>query len=117
MSDKKPTDVPEESKASEAEEGSNPKEGGARARIRGVAKRLLDEPVGIEEAKELIGSVLDGSDRARSEIVRLVGREVRTYLDGLGIQDDLKHVVENYSLEVKASVHLKPLLQDDEESD
>lgn len=107
-----------EEKNDEAEAGSEAdREGaerGARARIRGVAKRLLDDPVGIEDAKELIGTVLDGSDKARSEIVRLVGREVRTYLDGLGLQDDLKHLMENYSLEVKASVHLKPLQQDDE---
>ena len=117
MSDKKPTDVPEDSNLPEAEEASNPSERGARARIRGVAKRLLDEPVGLDDAKELLGTVLDGSDRARSEIVRLVGKEVRTYLDGLGIQDDLKHLVENYSLEVKASVHLKPLLNDEEDSE
>ncbi len=115
MSDKKPTDVPGES--TETEEAPNPAERGARARIRGVAKRLLDEPVGLDDAKELLGTVLDGSDRARSEIVRLVGKEVRTYLDGLGIQDDLKHLVENYSLEVKASVHLKPLLNDEEDSE
>ena len=85
---------------------------GARKRIRGVARRLLEDPPSIDEAKELLGTVLDGSDRARTEFVRLVGREVRTYLDGLGLQDDLKHIVENYSLEVNASIHLKPLTEE-----
>ena len=82
---------------------------GPRKRIRGVARRLLEDPPSMEEAKELLGTVLDGSDRARTELVRLVGREVRTYLEGLGLQDDLKHIMENYSLEVSASLHLKPL--------
>jgi len=117
MSDKNKTEEPEKGKESGAEEAAGTGERGARARIRGVAKRLLDEPVSIDDAKELLGTVLDGSDRARSEIVRLVGKEVRTYLDGLGIQDDLKHLVENYSLEVKASLHLKPLREKEEQSE
>ncbi len=82
---------------------------GPRKRIRGAARRLLEDPPTLDEAKELLGTVLDGSDRARTELVRMVGREVRTYLEGLGLQDGLKHVAENYSLEVNASLRLKPL--------
>jgi hypothetical protein len=82
---------------------------GPRKRIRGAARRLLEDPPTLDEAKELLGTVLDGSDRARTELVRMVGREVRTYMEGLGIQDGLKHVAENYSLEVNASLRLKPL--------
>jgi len=82
---------------------------GPRKRIRGAARRLLEDPPTLDEAKELLGTVLDGSDRARTELVRMVGREVRTYMEGLGIQDGLKFVAENYSLEVNASLRLKPL--------
>jgi nitrogen-specific signal transduction histidine kinase len=82
---------------------------GPRRGIRGAARRLLEDAPTLDEAKELLGTVLDGSDRARSELVRMVGREVRTYLEGLGLPDGLKHIAENYSLEVNASLRLKPL--------
>lgn len=85
-----------------------------RKRIRGVARRLLEDPPTLDEAKELLGTVLDGSDRARTELVRMVGREVRTYMEGLGIQDGLKFVAENYSLEVNASLRLKPIEKEPE---
>ena len=117
MSGKKSKDQEDTTPSPDAPEGEAEEVGGARARIRGVAKRLLEDPVGLDDAKELLGTVLDGSDRARTEIVRLVGREVRNYLDGLGLQEDLKHLMENYSLEVSASFHLKPLQQDDESAE
>ncbi len=87
---------------------------GPRKRIRGAARRLLEDPPTLDEAKELLGTVLDGSDRARSELVRMVGREVRTYLEGLGLEDGLKHVAENYSVEVNASLRLKPIAEQTE---
>jgi hypothetical protein len=80
-----------------------------RLRLRGVARRLLDEPGAVRDAKELLGNVLDTSDKARVEMIRIFGREVRVWLDGLGIQEGVHHIMTNYSLEVHASVSLKPL--------
>ena len=85
---------------------------GPRARLRGVARRLLDDqPISLsaQDAKELVGAVLGASDKARTEAIRLIGREVRTWLDGLGISEGLHDLLTNYSLEVSASLSLKPL--------
>lgn len=81
--------------------------------LRNTAKRMMNE-VPLREAKEVLGAVLDTSDRAKTEAVRMIGREVRTYLEGLGLKEDLNHLLTNYSLEVKASIHLKPLRDEPE---
>ena len=62
----------------------DPKE--ERSRIPGLsaARRLVGEGGGFKEAKEALGAVLDGSDRVKTEAVRMVGREVRTYLEEPG---------------------------------
>lgn len=57
----------------------------------------------------LLGAVLETGDKAKTEMVRMLGREVRTYLEALELHKDLHHIVTNYSLEVQASIHLKPL--------
>lgn len=97
------------------EEGSEEHRGpprGPRARLRGVARRILDEqPVNLSsrDARELVGAILGASDKARTEAIRLIGREVRTWLEGLGLAEGVHHLLTNYSLEVSASVSLKPL--------
>ncbi|MBK9365943.1 MAG: hypothetical protein IPO67_06415 [Deltaproteobacteria bacterium] len=79
-----------------------------------TARRLVSEPgAGFREAKEVLGAVLDTSDRAKTEGIRMIGREVRTYLEGLGLKDDLKSLLTNYSFEIRASIHLKPLAEED----
>ena len=45
------------------------------------------------------------------EIIRLIAREVRGYLEALELHKDLHHLLTNYSLEVNASVSLKPLAE------
>jgi hypothetical protein len=57
----------------------------------------------------LLGALLETGDKAKTEMVRMLGREVRTYLEALELHKDLHHIVTNYSLEVKASIHLNPL--------
>ena len=57
----------------------------------------------------LLGALLETGDKAKTEMVRMLAREVRTYLEALELHKDLHHIVTNYSLEVQASVHLKPL--------
>jgi hypothetical protein len=101
------------------------------ARIRGFAKRIfreLDpdddhragaeradraepgpEPRDRSEAVNLLSSLLETGDKAKTEMVRMLAREVRGYLEALELHKDLHHLLTNYSLEVKASIHLKPL--------
>lgn len=56
-------------------------------------------------AREVMGAVLEGGDKAKTEIVRAVAREVRAYLEELG----LREVMTDYSLEVRASFNLRKL--------
>ena len=85
-----------------------PSQGG---RVRGLAKRLFREVDGEGEgrdAKEIIGSLLDTGDKAKTEIVRLLAREVRGYLEALDLHNDIHNILSTYSLEVQASFQLKP---------
>ena len=71
-------------------------------RLGRLGRRLLDRG---DDVKELAGVLLDGGDRVKTEAVRMVAREVRTYLDELKLME----LVRSHSLEVHASFHLKPL--------
>jgi hypothetical protein len=79
-------------------------------RLRDIARRLIgdDDEKGISP-REVLGAVIDSGDKAKTEVVRMVAREVRTYLEGLGLHEDIRHVMTNYSLDVNASFSLKPL--------
>lgn len=83
---------------------------GREPRLRDFARRLLadDEDGGISP-REVLGAVIDGGDKAKTELVRMVAREVRTYLEGLGLHEDVRHLMTNYSLDVSASFRLRPL--------
>lgn len=76
-----------------------------------LGRRLMGEEGGAFrfDAKELFSSVLEGGEKARSEVVKIVAREVRTYFEELGLKDDLRHLMTNYSFEIKASVNLRKL--------
>ena len=82
-------------------------------RLRDIARRFLSDDAdrpGINP-REVLGAVIDGGDKAKSELVRLVAREVRTYLEGMGLDEDIRHLMTHYSLDVRASFSLKPLAQ------
>jgi len=70
-----------------------------------------------EDAKYVLGTVLDSSDRAKTEMVRMVALEVRNYLEALKLTEDLREFATNHSLEVKASFRLKPIADEDEPDD
>lgn len=72
-------------------------------------RKLRDRRELSEDAWKAIGTVLTTSDRAKSEFIRMLGREVRHYLDGLQLTEDLRELVTSHSLEVHASFSLKPL--------
>ena len=61
------------------------------------------------DAREVLGAIWEGGDRAKTEVVRAVAREVRNYIEELGLKEDLRNLMTNYSLEVKASIHLRRL--------
>lgn len=115
--DEEPRDPSAEGDAPRPEESREQDRRERPPRIPGLrtARRLVAEAggEGLREAREVtrdvVGSLLDSSDRVKTETVRMIGREVRTYLEGLGLKDDLHHLLTNYSLEVHASVSLKPL--------
>lgn len=88
-----------------ADDGSEerPKEPGRLARL---GRKLLDKG---DDVKELASAVLESSDRAKTEMVRMVAREVRTYLDELKLKDDIRSLLTKNSLEIRMSFHLKPL--------
>jgi len=84
---------------------------GQEPRLRDIARRFLSDDAdrpGINP-REVLGAVIDGGDKAKSELVRMVAREVRTYLEGMGLDEDIRHLMTNYSLDVQASFSLKPL--------
>ena len=86
-------------------------------RLRGTLRRIFRDEEGddrrgdgpLVDARELLGAVLETGDKAKTEIVRMVAREVRAYLEALRLHEDLRNLLTNYSLEVHASFHLRPL--------
>ena len=64
------------------------------------------------ELRELLGVLLATGNNARAELIRLIAKEVRFYLEAAELDALLADLVTNYSLEVNASIHLKPLSDD-----
>jgi hypothetical protein len=89
-----------------SDETSDREEGRESGRLHRLTRRLLDRG---EDVRDLANSLLETSDRAKTEMVRMVAREVRNYLDELRLKEDLLHLLRSHSLELKLSVHLKPL--------
>jgi hypothetical protein len=81
-------------------------------RIRDIARRLFpgdpDAPL-RSDVRDAVAAVLNTGDKAKTEMVRMVAREVRHYLQELKIGEDVRELLTNYSLDVHASVHLNPL--------
>jgi hypothetical protein len=77
------------------------------SRVMRFAKRLMDRRELAEDTKDLLSAVLNTSDKAKTEAVRLVAREVRGYLKELKLKETLVDLVTSHSLEV--SIRLKPL--------
>lgn len=77
------------------------------SRLRRLGRRLMGEErvEGRFSARDVVDSLLEGGDKAKTEVVRVVAREVRAYLEELG----LREVLTDYSLEVHASINLRKL--------
>ena len=61
------------------------------------------------DTKVLLSTVLETSDKAKTEAVKMMAREVRSYLDALELKEAVQEVMTSYSLEI--SVSLKPLAE------
>lgn len=80
------------------------------SRVLRFARRLMNRGELAEDTKDLLAAVLNTSDKAKTEAVRIVAREVRGYLKELKLKEELLDLVTSHSLEI--SVHLKPLNPD-----
>lgn len=76
-------------------------------RLRRMARRLLDRKDLAEDTAALLGGLLDTGDRYKTEAVKLVAREVRTYLEELKLKEAILDLAQSHSVEV--SIRLKPL--------
>ncbi|MCA9569776.1 MAG: hypothetical protein KC656_18155 [Myxococcales bacterium] len=79
------------------------------SRLRRFARRILDRKELAEDTKDLLSGMLATSDKAKSDFIRMMGREVGHWLDGLNLKNDLLDVATNYKLEVHATFHLSPI--------
>ena len=79
-----------------------------RSRVMKFAKRLMDRKDLAEDTMGVLAAVWSTSDKAKTEAVRLMAREFRSYLKELKLKEDLLKLMTSHSLEI--SVHLKPLV-------
>jgi hypothetical protein len=102
-------DAPEEPSEVDAEEilEDETASGGRRASVLRFAKRLMDRRELAEDTRDLLYAVLTTSDKAKTEAVKMVAREVRSYLKELQLKEDLLDLARSHSLEI--SLRLKPL--------
>ena len=97
---------------SDEKEAEEKKEEEGKSVLRSIARKL--RKAGDPEEASILGSVLETGDKAKTEIIRMLAKEVRSYLEALELHKDLKHILTNYSLEVKASFHLKELVPEED---
>ena len=84
--------------------------------IRSFVRRALGgSEAEQKESRELLSALLSTGDKAKTEVFRLVAKEVRNYVEALELHKDLHYLLTNYSLEVKASFNLKPLVPEETE--
>lgn len=81
-------------------------------RLYRFGRRLLDRG---DDVRELASAVIESSDRAKTEMVKMVAREVRTYLDELKLKEDVRDLMTKHSLEMHVSFSLKPLVETKDE--
>ena len=81
-------------------------------RFRSFRKRILGEEEGrslFGDAKDVMGGILNSSEKVRGELFRAIAREIRAYLEESGLKDDVHNLLTNYAAEVHLSVNLRKL--------
>jgi hypothetical protein len=61
-----------------------------------------------EIPKELVESVAHLTARTKDEVVRLIAREFKNYLEQLDLGDELRTLAEDYTLDINMSIRLRP---------
>ena len=97
--------------AEEPENGAATEGTGKVERLKRLGRRLLSKEDLADDTREILGAMLETSDKAKTEVVKLVAREFRTYLEELKVMDDLKDLMTSHSLELNVSMSLKPLAE------
>jgi hypothetical protein len=85
-----------------------------RALLTGVGALFMTEE-GIRNAvgdiklpKDALGFLVAQADKSRTEVARIVTQEVRRFLEGETLQRELWKLLTSVTLEVNASIQLKP---------
>ena len=108
---------PRDDEDAERADVSEEEASGAVGRLRRLGRKLMERKELADDTRELLGAMLETSDRAKTEVVKMVAREVRTYLQELRVMDDLKDIMTSHSLELRMSMNLKPLVEGLEEGE
>ena len=90
-------------------------DGGSRARLFRFARRMMDRKDIAEDTKDMLMSLAATSEKAKNDAVKLVAREVRSYLQELKADEILKEVFTGYTLEV--SMRLQPIAGTEADND
>jgi len=90
----------------------------ARKLVRGGAEVLVTTKDGIRERtgeikakeipKEVVESVAHLTARTKDELVGLMAREFKNYLEKLDVADEMRSMMEQYTLDVNMSIRLRP---------
>lgn len=106
-SDRETTDEIRFDEAPSDDAGARSDETARTNRMLRMARRLLDRKELGQDTRDLLLNVLATSDKAKTEAVRMVAREVRSYLEALELKEDLMQLLTGHSLEI--SIRLKPV--------
>jgi hypothetical protein len=82
--------------------------------ILGFARKFIDRKEIGGDPRELLDGFIATSDKAKNELMRIMAKEVRGYLNELQVKEALQELIQSHSLEVNASLRLKP--HEDKES-
>ena len=78
-----------------------------RGRIFRFARKLMErKDLGVD-AREVLHTVAVTSDKAKTEAMRLIAREVRNYLDEMRLEELIHQVLQSYTIDV--SIRLNPI--------
>ncbi len=86
----------------------------ARRAVEAGVQRMLNSDEGLRNLvgavvpRELVGRAVDQVDAAKTEVVAVVGREMRTFLANLNVGDELAKILTSVSFEVRMQVRFVP---------
>jgi hypothetical protein len=58
--------------------------------------------------KEILGSLVSQADRTKGDLVRVMGQEMRAFLQSAKVREDLVETLQQLTFEVKAEIKVKP---------